>query len=349
MHPTHELILNLPEHDHHHLVTFLHDEATGMEAFVAVHRKNANVPSFGATRMWHYKTDTEALRDALRLSKLMSYKGALAGLPCGGAKGVIIGRDEYDRNAVLHSYAEKIALLKDSFITGTDVGISQADLTVMKSKTPNIIGFNDNTTEFTGLGVYRGILSALGNRFGDNSLSSRTFALQGLGKIGEAVLNRIAHDARKIYVSDLDPEALQKITMYKNVEVVSPDVIHKIEVDVFSPCAMGGMLNMKTVADLRCSIVVGGANNQLESDEVGDILHKMNILYAPDYIVNAGGLIAVFDEYEYPDGYDHQRVEDKVLEIGTRLDSVFAERSHSDRATNRIANELAESIFNAYV
>lgn len=342
-----ERVRELPEFDKHYLVTFLHDDATGMEAYVAIHRKSGSVPSFGATRMWHYASDGDGLRDALRLSRLMSYKAALAGLPCGGAKGVILDRGGSDHLSMLEAYAKNIAMLKETFITGTDVGIKQEDLKLMKQYAPNIIGFNDNSTEFTTLGVYHAIRCALREVFSDDSLQGKTFAIQGLGKIGGAVLDLVAPEAQTVYVADIDDSAFERAKKYGNVKVVSTEDIHRQSVDVFSPCAMGSAVNMKNVAELDCAIVAGGANNQLESEETGDILHKMGILYAPDFVVNAGGLIAVYDEYENSQ-YDKERVRSKVVMIEERLQDIITESRLQDRPTNRIAAEMAEATFNSY-
>jgi|SRR3989344_318047 len=348
MNHTQDYIHSLPDFDKHHLVTFLHDKATGLEAIVAIHRKNEKVPSFGATRLWQYKTDTDALQDALRLSRLMSYKAALAGLPCGGAKGVIVDKRGVDHSSILTTYSKSIAMLKESFVTGTDVGIQQEDLSLMKKYAPNIIGFNDNSTEFTSLGVYHAIRCALREVFSDDSLSGKTFAIQGLGKIGSAVLKRVSHEAEKVYIADIDDSTARKAAAGKsNVEIVAPAEIHKVKTDVFSPCAMGGAINTRTVAELSCAIIAGGANNQLESDDVGDILHKMRILYAPDYVINAGGLIAVYDEYESPE-YDAKRVRDKVIMIEERLQHIIEESRLHNKPTNRVANSHAEMIFNSY-
>ena len=349
--PQNDYIRTLPEYDKHHFVTFLHDETTGMEAFIAIHRKNERVPSFGATRLWQYASDSDALKDALRLSKMMSYKAALAGLPCGGAKGVIIDKpSQQGRHLdILRAYARDIAMLKDSFITGTDVGIKQDDLSAMKKVAPNIIGFNDNSTEFTGLGVYHGIRCALRAVFNDDSVKGKTFAIQGLGKIGGALLGHLAPDADKIFVADVNEEnVLKAADAYPNVEIVGHEVIHQGKVDVFCPCAMGSAINAENVASLNCDIVAGGANNQLESEQVGDILHKMKILYAPDFVINAGGLIAVYDEYEHTENYNYERVREKVIMIEKRLQHVFEESRLHDKPTNRVANSHAEMIFSSY-
>ncbi len=340
----------LPEYENHHLVKLLRDEEVGMEAFVAIHRKNHSVPSFGATRFWHYTTDVEGLRDALRLSRLMSYKAALAGLPCGGAKAVILDKANpgVQREEILSAYARSISDLRYDFITGTDVGVRQEDLLLMKRETPNIVGFNDNSTEFTSLGIYYALAPALNEVFSSPSIEGRTFAIQGLGKIGSGFIASLVGKAEKIFACDISPSAVVRIqTLYPEIVMVSPEEIHKMKVDVYAPCAMGGALNSTTIPELSCSIVVGGANNQLEHEEDGDALHARGILYAPDFVVNAGGLIAVFDEYENPT-YDRNRVERKILAIGDRLASIISQSKRENRPTNRISNALAEEIFNSY-
>lgn len=346
-----DYIRGLPEYDNHHLVTYLHDERTALEAFVAIHRKNGALPSFGATRLWQYRSEEEALRDALRLSRLMSYKAALASLPCGGAKGVIIhsGEPTEDhRSALIEAYADKISSLKDSFVTGTDVGIRQSDLRVMRERTPNIIGFNDNTAEFTALGVYHAICCALRHVHGDDDLKERTFAIQGVGKVGGELLKLLYGETRGIFVADIDDERLRMMrSAYPNIEIVPTETIHRQVVDVFSPCALSSAVKTSNVSELACRIVAGGANNQLEKEDVGDILHKMDILYAPDYVVNAGGLIAVYDEYEHSD-YDAERVREKVVKIEGRLDALIKASREQNRPISRIANEMAERIFNNY-
>lgn len=338
----------MSEFDDHALVKPLRDDRTGLEAYVCIHRQNGSLPSFGATRMWKYTTSEDALRDALRLSRIMSYKAALAGLPCGGAKAVI--RDTgAPRAAVLRSYADHLKPLSQRLVTGTDVGISQEDLVLLKAHTPNIIGFNDNSTYFTVFGLYHAIRCALRETLQDDDVRGKTFAIQGLGKIGGGLLEQLYPDAGKIYVADINESIVREaVKKYPKIIPVDPGRIHAQRVDLFSPCALGSVLNAKTVPELRCAAVTGGANDQLSNDTAGDKLHSSGILYAPDYIVNAGGLIAVFDEYEHAT-YDESRVREKVIMIEERLGEVFSESSLEDRSPHRIANELAERVFNAYV
>ncbi len=342
-------VSKMPEFDHHARVEELRDEKTGLVSFVCIHRLNGLVPSFGATRLWHYDSEEAALRDAMRLSRVMSYKAALAGLPCGGAKAVIMEKEGMQRRSVLESYADRLLPLADKFVTGTDVGISQDDLVVMKAHTPNIVGFNDNSTFFTVLGLYHALRCALREALQDDDIRGKKFAIQGLGKIGSGLLEQIYGEASEIYVADVNAQRVQEIIeKYPKVRAVDPGEIHAQAVDVFSPCALGSVLNDNTVPELRCIAVTGGANDQLADDAAGDKLHERGILYAPDYIVNAGGLIAVFDEYEH-ETYDESRVREKVMMIEDRLGEVFSESAIDDTSPHRVAKLIAEKTFGGYV
>lgn len=347
----------LKEFDDHALVSFASEKKSGLTAVIALHRSNPVIPSFGATRFWHYTSSLEGVKDALRLARLMSYKAALAGLECGGAKGVIIAdRDPHtlsnlERTNLLETYAARVNLLGGQFITGTDVGIKQGDLDILRRKSRHIIGFNDNSTEFTAVGVFESVKAALVEVFGSPELVGRSFAIQGLGKVGEGLLSRIYEPVGttgKIFVSDIDPVRVEEVkARYPRIIVVSSDDIDRQETDIFAPCALSGAINRKNVGRLAFKIVVGGANNQLENESVGDTLYDRKILYAPDYVVNAGGLIAVFDEYKHP-SYDRARVEKAVLRIPGMLRKIYAESRAENIAPSRIANRIAERIFNGY-
>lgn len=347
----------LPEFDDHRLLSFTLDKSTGLFGVIAIHRANQFVPSFGATRMWHYATNLEGVQDALRLSRLMSYKAALAGLECGGAKGVIILKQplkevpDIERTNLIKQYASRVALLGGSFITGTDVGIQQENLAVMKSVCPYIVGFNDNSTEFTALGLYESIKVALEQVFGSPEPEGHSFAIQGLGKVGGgllALLYEPAGSAAKIYVSDIDPEQVKKMqVLYPRIIPVLPEDIDKQNVDVFAPCALSGAINSRNIPNLKAKIVAGGANNQLEKESDGNALHARNILYVPDYIANSGGLIAVFDEYKNSI-YERERVENAVLRIPDTLRKIFTGSQTTGQAPVAVAKTVAEDIFNNY-
>lgn len=349
-------VSTLEEFDEHRSVSFIYDEKTKLAGVIAIHRANKGIPSFGATRLWRYPSFQEGVSDALRLARLMSYKAALAGLPCGGAKGVIFEQpsflaDAEQRTQMLTHYAERVNLLGRSFVTGTDVGITQDDLRVLGEHSPQIIGFNDNTTEFTAMGVIESIKASLEEAFGDPSIAGRRFAIQGLGKIGSAVVHNLMRDigTGKVYVSDVDPKAVEAVkARHPEVEAVAPDAIHKLEVDVFSPCALSGVLNARSVGEIKAKVVAGGANNQLQREQVGDMLFAKGIVYAPDYVVNAGGIIAIYDEYENPNAYDAVEVKRKVMHIPATLKKIFAESKEAGVAPHRVANTMAERIFNTY-
>jgi leucine dehydrogenase len=341
-----------PEFDNHIFISFLNDAGSGLRGYIALHRKNGNTPLFGATRIWHYDTDLEALEDALRLSRMMSYKSALAGLKYGGAKGVIILNskvlDRKSRNKLLETYAEYVNRLNGQFITGTDVGLTQKDLDVMSKRSKYIVGFNGNSTEFTALGVYYSIQTCLEKVFGTNDMKDRSFAVQGLGKIGKSIIELIYRDAKIIFVSDTDKEEVNMVKKkFPAVRAVNPRKIHKQKVDVYCPCALSHAINSESVADLSCRIIAGGANNQLEDEKIGELLHRLGILYAPDYVVNAGGLISVVDEFENKT-YSRERVARKVRNIQNTLSRIFRLSEKQNKAPNIIANEIAEKIISRF-
>ena len=340
-----DLIEKLPEFDNHEAVKYFDDPVSGLRGFIAIHRKNQSTPSFGATRLWSYSNDIDALKDALELSKMMSYKSALAGLKYGGAKGVIIApRGNYDKNNIMSAYADVVNEMNGQFITGTDVGLTLADIKSIKDKCDYLVGFNGDPTEFTVFGLYFSIKLSVKRILKKESLSGISIAIQGVGKIGGELLRLIYEDADKIFISDTDKSLTDSMkNKFPKVEVVSPDEIHKQAVDIFSPCALGHSLNNKSVSELRCKIVAGGANNQLASEDIGETLHKNGILYAPDYVVNLGGLISVVDEYENSE-YDEQRILKKIEKIGENLDKIFEISANNDKPTNIVANEMVKKI-----
>lgn len=333
--------------DKHSLVSFVTDPKTGLQGFVAIHRGSATVPAFGATRITSYKNITDALTDALRLSRFMSYKAALAGLPYGGAKGVIIEPKKIShRTPLFKSYAEKINLFDGNFITGADVGVTQADVKIMKKLSPSFVGVSVDPVYYTALGILASARVAVKQAFGSSSFKDRSFAIQGVGKIGGAFLDLIYPEAKKIIVTDTDSKQLSKIKkQYPKIVVVAPQDIYKQEVDVFSPCALGHSLNTKTITKLKAKVIVGGANDQLETPSVGELLHKLGILYAPDYVVNAGGLISVVDEYEHK-SVNEKRLTERVNNIGKTVKKILDISQKTGEATNLVADKLAEKIFN---
>jgi leucine dehydrogenase len=341
-------IEELPEFDNHRIVSFVFDKSSGLCGFIAIHRGGSGIPAFGATRLWDYRSEDEALRDALRLSKMMSYKSAIAGLKYGGAKATIMAVPKAldNRNALFKAYAGKVQDLSGRFITGTDVGVNDKDVKLMKKFTPYVVGSKLDPAYFTAVGVFYGIQESLNHVFGNDSLDKRTFAFQGIGKTGSKLIELIYEVAGNIYVTDIDQEKIRKIVrQFPKVNVVSPAEIHRKKVDIFVPAALSGALNSKSVSELRCKIIVGSANNQLTDDHVGELLHKLGVLYAPDYVVNAGGLISVVDEYENKSPSE-KRILRKLEGTRETLRKIFNRSKKENRATNRIADEMAETVFN---
>lgn len=348
-----ELFFNvkeLPEFDNHQFVGFIGDEMSGLCGFIAIHRGGLKNPSFGATRIWKYLTEEEALQDALKLSKTMSYKSAMAGLKYGGAKGVIIANfpDTQSKRKVLKTYAQKINYLSGHFITGADVGITEKEVNLMRRVSPYVVGIKVDPVKFTVIGLFNSLRVCLKEVFGNEDIQNRSFSIQGLGKVGLGLLEKIAKDAARIIVCDIDPEKAKVAKRkFPKIMVVDPSEIDKQKVDVFSPCALSNCINHKNISLLDCKIIVGGANCQLENNQIGEILYKLGILYAPDYIVNAGGLISVVDEFENND-YREKRIILKVENIKNTLSGIFELSKRKRQATNLVADEMAKKILDKF-
>ncbi len=333
----------LSEFDRHRMVMFIHDAGRRFRGFIAIHRGGTQ-PSFGATRLWRYETPIHALKDALRLSRMMSYKSAMAGLPYGGAKGVIMddARNLKERRLVLEEYARRVEALHGSFVTGTDAGLYTRDLVLMRRITSSIVGLRANPTVATAAGLVEAFAVCLKNVYGVSSFSGRTIAVQGLGKIGMELIRTLYSRVSRIVACDIDAHKVRAAgRRFPKISFVAPRDIYRQKADVFSPCALGGTLTVEIAKKLRCAIVAGGANNQLENDEAGDALWRSGILYAPDYVVNVGGLMSVVDEFEYKKT-DAERLRLRLAGIPEMLRTILyaAQRSHT--APHRIGNAMAE-------
>ena len=346
----HTSIETLPEFDDHTLLVTVVDQSSGLKAYIAIHRGGIKHPAFGATRMWNYPTDGEAIAEALKLSRIMSYKSALAGFKYGGAKAVIVfPKDRAQRSALLAAYARRVNYFRGYFITGADVGISLKDLRLMKKQTSFVVGFRSDPVAYTMLGVFYGIQISLKEVFGSAELKNRSFAVQGLGKTGTELLKLIYPHAKKIYVTDINKARMRSIKQdFPLVEPVAPHDIISQRVDVFSPCALGSVINKKTIKHIHARIIAGSANSQLENIEAGNLLYKKGILYAPDYVINAGGLMAVVDEYEHTHK-DDNRLHRKVATIKHTLSEILAKSRRTHKPPHVIADALAEKIAKTFV
>ena len=338
---------SLPEFDSHNSVLFIYNAKAKLRGYIAFHRGGFTRPSFGATRLLEYDTELDALKDALQLSRLMSYKNALAGLPYGGAKAVLMKpkKGTYKKSVLLAEYTRHVERLKGAFITGTDVGLTIDDLKIMFEKTKNLVGLTNNPEKATALGLYYSMESVAKFITGKRKIDGFSFAIQGAGKVGSEIIELIYKKASLIYVSEINKEKLKILKRkYPKIIIVDPKKIHQQKVDIFCPCALSNVLNSKSINQINAKAIVGSANNQLKSIEVGETLHRLGIIYCPDYVVNAGGLIAVADEYQNkkPGG---KKLEEDLKGIGTRMDKILSLSKKIKKAPVLIANEMAEKIF----
>ena len=330
----------------HEQVAMFSDPGSGLKAIIAIHDTTLG-PACGGTRMWPYETERDALTDALRLSQAMTYKSAAAGLHLGGGKGVIIGDPHTQKSeGLMRAYGRFIDTLGGRYLTTTDVGTTSRDLEYMRQETsyvtglPLSLGGSGDTSIMTGLGLYMGVKACADSVWGNEGLRGKTVAVQGFGKVASHLCKHLIEEDAHIVVTDVFEEALDR-ARDKGLDVTSPDSIMNIDCDIFAPCALGGILNPETIPQLRCKVVAGGANNQLLSETEGEELHRRGILYAPDYIVNAGGVINV--ETELGDaGYSEERAREKTERIYEIMSSVIRTSQVEEIPTSVAADRLAE-------
>ena len=339
-------ILEQMSNEGHEQVAMFSDPASGLKAIIAVHDTTLG-PSCGGTRMWPYESETEALTDALRLSRAMTYKSAAAGLHFGGGKGVIIGDPHRDKSeALMRAYGRAVDTLGGRYLTTTDVGTTGRDLEFMRQETrhvtglPITLGGSGDTSIMTGLGLYMGMKACAEEVWGNGGLRGRTVAVQGFGKVASHLCEHLMEEDTRIVVTDVFDDALDRARDW-GLEVTTPDSILTADCDILAPCALGGVLNPRTIPQLKCRVVAGGANNQLLTDDDGEDLHRRGILYAPDYIVNAGGVINV--EAEMGDaGYSEERSREKTVRIHEIMGSVIKTSRREEISTATAAARLAE-------
>ncbi|HSG95714.1 MAG TPA: Glu/Leu/Phe/Val dehydrogenase dimerization domain-containing protein [Afifellaceae bacterium] len=327
--------------DHEQIVA-LSDETAGLHGFIAIHDTTLG-PALGGCRMWNYADEAAALTDVLRLSAGMTAKNALANLDFGGGKTVIIGDSHTDKTPELfRALGRAIETLGGRYITGEDVGVTTTDMDFTAHTTAHVRGISTagigDPSPFTALGVFHGILSAISHRFGAVSLAGLTVSLQGLGSVGFRLAERLHNAGAQLVVSDIDQAAVARAVEAFGATPVAPERAHCAQADIFSPCALGGGLNARTIPEIRAAIVAGAANNQLDSAADADRLHRRNILYAPDFAINAGGVIAI--ALGLP-GVSERPIVEKTEAIGATLRAIFARSRAENRATAHIADQLA--------
>jgi leucine dehydrogenase len=329
----------------HEQVVFCHNKDAGLKAIIAIHSTVLG-PALGGLRMWPYKSEQEALNDVLRLSRGMSYKNAVAGLNIGGGKAVIIGDPNKDKSEVLfRAFGRFVDSLGGRYITAEDVGIDVNDMEYVLKETEfatgvhQVHGGSGDPSPFTAYGTLQGLMASLAVVYGNEDIEARSFAVQGLGHVGMEYLKLLRERGAKVYVTDINQALIERAVNEFGAIAVGTEEIYDTDADVYSPCALGGTVNEKTLPRLKCKIICGAANNQLASDAIGDEVEKRGILYAPDYAVNAGGVMNVSLEI---DGYNRERALRMMRTIYYNLGRIFDIAKRDGIPTYKAADRMAE-------
>ena len=333
--------------DGHESVTLLCDKSAGLKAVVAVHSTVLG-PAAGGTRLWQYASSADGITDALRLSRAMSLKNAIADIPHGGGKGVIMRPEgDFDRGALFSAYGKGLNRIGGSYYTAEDVGVSPDDMRAIRAHTPFVAGLEEGVaasgdpSPITADGVFRCLKSAIFHKLGLESLSGISVAIQGLGSVGYSLAEHLHKSGARLVVTDINQAVLDKAQQELGAAIVSPDDIYDASVDVFAPCALGGAINKQSVGRIHAKIICGAANNQLEKPEMADALKERDILYCPDYVVNGGGIINVASELSGT--YDKKWVCAKLDGLVETLNAVIAKSESTVKNTDKIAEAIALS------
>ncbi len=331
----------------HESVHHFFDAKTGLRAIIAIH-STARGPAAGGSRMWNYATADEAVVDALRLSEGMSYKNAMADLPLGGGKAVIWGNSRTDKTPDLfRALGRAINSLDGRYWSAEDVGVSVQDMAFAAEETKYVSGLSTgkaasgDPSPVTAKGVFLGLKAAALRAFGTDDLNGRTIAVQGVGHVGAYLCGRLAKVGARLVITDVNTETLDQVARATGAQVVAPADIYDVAADIFSPNALGAIINPDTLPRLRARVIAGGANNQLATPDMGDRLSEKAIVYAPDYVINGGGIINVASEIS--GAYDPAWVEAKLQRLIQTLGEVLDQAQREGRATNRVADEIARS------
>ena len=329
----------------HEQVAFCHHRPTGLRAIIAIHSTRLG-PALGGTRFFPYPSEEDALGDVLRLAEVMTYKAAAAGLDLGGGKAVVIGDPAVDKTeALVRAYARFVGSLGGRYVTAEDVGTTQDDMDLIRRETRHVtgvspsLGGSGDPSPATAYGVLHAMKAVAGHLWGSTSLRGRHVVISGVGKVGSSLGRHLVDEGARISVSDVDPLALGRAVGELGAEVVPVEKAHATDCDIFSPCAMGGALDATTIPELRCEAVVGGANNQLAERSGARLLDEVGVLYAPDYIVNAGGVINVAEELR---GYDERRARAAVRRIEATTRAVLSEAAAEGILPTEAAARRAE-------
>ncbi|MBI4925275.1 MAG: Glu/Leu/Phe/Val dehydrogenase [Bdellovibrio sp.] len=333
-------------------IIFCHDSQVDLRAIVALHSTVLG-PAVGGCRMWNYASEAEALTDVLRLSKGMTYKAAISELNWGGGKAVIIGDPKIDKTErKFERFGEFVERLGGHYITAKDVGTNAEDLKCIKRKTSHILGIEGETgssgdpSPATAWGVFHGMRSCVKHTYGANTIKGLTIALQGLGSVSYYLIEHLLADGAKIIGCDIDQEKINRIAQKYHIEITRPDSIYDVACDIFSPSALGASINENTLPRIRAKVIAGAANNQLSMSEIGYEILRKGLIYAPDYAINAGGLINIYHEKMFPakfsEGYNHKRAFDHVERIGITISEILDRSKREKIPTHKIADTIVE-------
>lgn len=336
------------EFDQHEQVLFCQDPSSGLKAIIAIHNTHLG-PALGGCRMWPYASDAEALTDVLRLSRGMSYKSAVAGLPLGGGKCVIIGDPRKDKSPqLLRALGRYIEGLSGAYITAEDSGTSVADMKIIGEQTQYAAGVQDDDkhggdpSPYTAYGCFVGLKAAVKHKLGSDNLQGLKVAIQGVGNVGYHLAKHLHQSGAELIVTDIFPEPLARVQDEFAATVVKPDQLSSADVDVYAPCALGGSLNAESIGQLKAKVVAGAANNQLARPEVSELLQQRDILYTPDYVLNAGGIIDIAYQRS---GQGQVAKMQHIEKIGATLTEIFHRADDQQLPSHLIADQLAEQRF----
>ncbi|MFY0604046.1 MAG: Glu/Leu/Phe/Val dehydrogenase [Flavobacteriaceae bacterium] len=333
--------------DGHEQIVFCNDEDTGLKAIIGIHNTVLG-PALGGTRMWSYKTEWEALNDVLRLSRGMTYKSAITGLNLGGGKAVIIGDAKTQKNDdLMRKFGEFVDSLGGKYITAEDVGMATRDMDVIREVTPYVTGISEskggsgNPSPVTAYGVYMGMKAASKYKFGTDNLAGKRVLVQGIGNVGETLVKHITDEGAQVIINDIHEQRLEELSKKYNANVVLGNDIYGLDIDIYAPCALGATINDQTIHQLRAKVIAGAANNQL-ADEIkhGKLLKEKGIAYAPDFLINAGGIINVYAELE---GYNKEESIRKTENIYNTTLEIFQLSEKENITTHRAAFDIAQN------
>jgi len=329
----------------HERVLICNDKKSGLKAIIAIHSTICG-PSLGGTRMWNYKNGEEALKDVLRLSRGMTYKNAISGLALGGGKAVIIGNSREDKSeALFRSFGKYVDSLNGDYITAEDVGINPEDMLQVAMETKHVSGLpgkSGDPSPVTAYGVYMGMKAAAKFRYGNDSLEGKKIAIQGVGHVGEYLVEYLSKENAKIIITDIHEDMIKRVCDKYKCSHVAPENIYDIDMDIYAPCALGSTINDETINRLKCQIIAGAANNQLENENIHGLqLMQKNIIYAPDYLINAGGVMNCYKEvYNIPD----EKVMKMAEDIYNTTFDIIKFSADNNIPTYLAANRKAEEI-----